>query len=219
MSNAAKGVERKSSKAEIAISKGWVQGVALVLLFGFLVMGILAYRTYTDSMPLPAQVVSTDGKTLFTEEDITAGQETFLRRGLQQYGSILGHGAYLGPDFTAEYLRLSSEHIQGSLREQGVQDPTAATKEMLRANRYDPDTGVLVFTPEQVTAFEEIRAYYAEFFGVDTTEHGLLPSAITDPAQIRELTAFFGWTAWAAAAERPGHSYGSPGIDVGRIGA
>ena len=207
MSSATKGVEQQSSKAEIAISKGWVQGVALVLLFGFLVMGILAYRTYTDSMPLPAQVVSTDGKTLFTEEDITAGQETFLRRGLQQYGSILGHGAYLGPDFTAEYLRLSSEHILESLQEQGVQDPTAATKEMLRANRYDPDTGVLVFTPEQVTAFDQIRAYYAEFFGVDTTEHGLLPSAITDPAQIRELTAFFGWTAWAAAAERPGHNY------------
>ena len=105
-------VEQQSSKAEIAISKGWVQGVALVMLFGFLVMGILAYRTYTDSMPLPAQVVSIDGEVVFTEEEITAGQETFLRRGLQQYGSILGHGAYLGPDFTAEYLRLSSEHIQ-----------------------------------------------------------------------------------------------------------
>jgi len=207
MSSVAKGADQQSSKAEIAISKAWVQGVALVLIFGFLVMGILAYRTYTDAMPLPVQVVSTDGETVFTEEEITAGQETFLRRGLQQYGSILGHGAYLGPDFTAEYLRLSSENILESLREQGVQDPTAATTEMLRTNRYDPDTGVLVFTPEQVTAFEEIRAYYAEFFGVDTTEHGLLPSNITDPDQIQELTAFFGWTAWAAAAERPGHDY------------
>ncbi|MFZ1286930.1 MAG: cbb3-type cytochrome c oxidase subunit I [Candidatus Phosphoribacter sp.] len=207
MSSVPTGAEQQSSKAEIAISKGWVQGVALVLLFGFLVMGILAYRTYTDSMPLPTKVVSTDGKTLFTEEDITAGQETFLRRGLQQYGSILGHGAYLGPDFTAEYLRLSSEHILESLREHGVQDPTAATKEMLRTNRYDPHTGVLVFTPEQVTAFDEIQAYYAVFFGVDTTEHGLVPSAITDPAQIHELAAFFGWTAWAAAADRPGHNY------------
>ena len=39
------------SKSEISISKGWVQGVALVLVFGFMVMGVLAYRTYTDSMP------------------------------------------------------------------------------------------------------------------------------------------------------------------------
>ena len=207
MSSVANGVDQQSSKTEIAISKGWVQGVALVMVFGFLVMGILAYRTYSDSMPLPTQVVSESGDVVYTDEEITSGQQIFLRRGLQQYGSVVGHGAYLGPDFTAEYLRLSSEHVRESLTAQGVQDPTAATVEMLRTNRYDPETGVLVFTPEQVSAFEEIREYYADFFGVDTTEHGLLPSAITDPGQIHDLTAFFGWTAWAAAAERPGHSY------------
>ena len=207
MSRVDNGVDQQPSKAEIAISKGWVQGVALVMVFGFLVMGILAYRTYTDSMPLPAQVVSESGETVYTEAEITSGQEIFLRRGLQQYGSIVGHGAYLGPDFTAEYLRLSSNHILDSLTTQGVQDPTAATTEMLRTNRYDEATGTLVFTSEQITAFVAIRDYYAEFFGVDTTEHGLLPSAITDADQIHDLTAFFGWTAWAAAAERPGHDY------------
>ncbi len=77
MSNVANGVDQQSSKAEIAISKGWVQGVALVMIFGFLVMGILAYRTYTDSMPLPAQVVSEGGETVFTEEEVTSGQEIF----------------------------------------------------------------------------------------------------------------------------------------------
>ena len=55
--------------------------------------------------------------------------------------------------------------------------------------------------------FRSIRDYYAGFFGVDTTENGLLLSAITDAQQINDLTAFFGWTAWAAAAERPGHDY------------
>ncbi len=207
MSNVASGVDRQSSKAEIAISKGWVQGVALVLIFGFLVMGVLAYRTYSDSMPLPSQVVSTDGEVVFTEEEITSGQQIFLRRGLQQYGSIMGHGAYLGPDFTAEYLRLSSEHVLESLREQGVQDPTASATEMMRTNTFDEATGVVVFTPEQVSAFEALREHYAEFFGTPTTEHGLLPSLITDPGEINDLTAFFAWTAWAAAAERPGHSY------------
>ncbi len=41
---------------------------------------------------------------LFTGADITAGQEIFFRNGLMEYGSIFGHGAYLGPDFTADYL-------------------------------------------------------------------------------------------------------------------
>ena len=50
---------RKAPKAgddqETLIGKGWVQGVALVMIFGFFVMGLLAYRTYTASMPMPKQ--------------------------------------------------------------------------------------------------------------------------------------------------------------------
>jgi nitric oxide reductase subunit B len=203
----AKSTDPNSSKSEIPISKGWVQGVALVLIFGFFVMGILAVRTYSDSMPLPNQVVGTDGGVVFTEEDITEGQRIFLSRGLQQYGSIVGHGGYLGPDYTAEYLRLSSEHVRDSLESQGIQEAQAATSELMRTNRYDSETGQLVFTDEQVAAFEDIQQYYADFFGTETTEHGLLPNKITDPEDIHALTAFYAWTAWASAAERPGHDY------------
>ena len=60
------------------VGKGWVQAVALVVIFGFFVMGILAYRTYTASMPQPERVVTADGAELFTGADITAGQEIFL---------------------------------------------------------------------------------------------------------------------------------------------
>ncbi len=45
--------------ADSPIGKGWVQGVALVMIFGFFVMGILTYRTYTASMPLPDKVEET----------------------------------------------------------------------------------------------------------------------------------------------------------------
>ncbi len=93
------------------IGKGWVQAVAIVMLFGFFVMGILAYRTYTDSMPQPAKVVTPAGSTVFTSDDITAGQELFQARGLMEYGSIFGHGAYLGPDFTADYLHRSATEV------------------------------------------------------------------------------------------------------------
>ena len=195
------------AKEELNLSKGWLQGVALVMVFGFFVMGMLAVRTYTDSMPLPEAVNGPDGAVVYTEEDITAGQQIFLRRGLQQYGSVMGHGAYLGPDYTAEYLRMSAEHIREDLTAQGVQDPTAETTALLRGNRYDEASGELEFTAEEVAAFEAAKSHYGEFFGTDSTENGLIPKVITDPQEIHELTAFFSWTSWAAAAERPGHSY------------
>jgi nitric oxide reductase subunit B len=196
-----------STRNELNLSKGWVQGVALVMVFGFFVMGMLAVRTYTDSMPLPDQVTGPNGQAVYSRADITAGQQTFLRRGLQQYGSVMGHGAYLGPDYTAEYLRRSAEHIHQNLSDQGVQDPTAATSELLRENRYDESSGELRLTAEEVAAFESAKQYYGDFFGTDSTEHGLIPKVITDPQEIHELTAFFSWTAWASAAERPGHNY------------
>jgi len=92
----------KPSNKTPLISKGWIQAVALVMLFGFFVMGLLAYYTYTDEPPIPAQVVDVNGKVIFTGKDIIAGQQISLKNGLMEYGSIFGHGAWLGPDYTAD---------------------------------------------------------------------------------------------------------------------
>lgn len=194
-------------RTQMLIARGWIQAVALVLIFGFFVMGILAYRTYTASMPMPTKVVSADQQTVFTGEDITAGQELFQARGLMQYGSIMGHGGYLGPDFTADYLRRSTTFVDQRLRAAAEQDPRGKVVEQFRTNRYDPATGVITYTPDQVAAYESLVTHYAQFFGPDAKVNGLLPNAITDPTEIRQLTAFFSWTAWASAAERPGHDY------------
>jgi nitric oxide reductase subunit B len=196
-------VERR----KLLISKGWIQAVAIVLLFGFFVMGLLAYRTYTDEPPIPERVLDPKGKTLFTRADVIAGQEVFLRNGLMEYGSIFGHGAYLGPDFTAEYLHraaLASIEEYGGVNSDRARQQTIAE---FKQNRFNPASGTLVYTPGQATAFEKNRDYYSGFFAAPSTTHGLRPSAITDPNQIRELTAFFSWSAWTSSALRPGRNY------------
>ena len=206
MSSAATAEGATSRRARL-IGKGWIQGVALVMLFGFTVMGLLAYRTYTNSMPQPERVVTESGETLFTTQDITEGQKLFQARGLMEYGSILGHGGYLGPDFTAEYLRMEATSVKEQLTAQGVDDPAAATQEMRRTNRYDPSTGTLVWTDEQVKAYNDAVGHYTKMFGPDAHSHGLKPDLITDPVQVKQVTAFFGWTAWGSSAQRPGHDY------------
>lgn len=197
----------KESTSQPLIGKGWVQGVALVMIFGFFVMGLLAYRTYTASMPMPDKVVTESGQVVFTGDEITRGQELFQSRGLQEYGSIVGHGAYLGPDYTADYLRRATEDVATQLRDGGMADTHDAVVTEFRTNRFNPETRTLVFTDRQAEAFDRITQHYAEFFGDDSTKHGLLPRLITDPAEIHDLTAFFAWTAWASAADRPGHNY------------
>ena len=81
------------SKPVLKLSSVWVQGVALVMIFGFLVMGFLAYRTYNASMPLPDKIVSqSTGETILTKEEILNGQALYQARGLQQYGSVMEIG-------------------------------------------------------------------------------------------------------------------------------
>ena len=137
----------------LLISKRWVQAVAIVMLFGFFVLGLLAYRTYTDQAPIPGKVVRPDGQVLFTRADVIAGQEIFLRNGLMEYGSIFGHGAYLGPDFTADYLRrwalLVAHHDGGS----GSEFAKADTVTTFKTNQYDPITPISLVHPQPNMAF------------------------------------------------------------------
>ena len=196
---------RAADKRPLLISNGWIQAALIVVLTGFCIMGVLAYYNYADEPPIPQVVQDSSGQVLFTHADIVAGQMVFLDDGLMEYGSIFGHGAYLGPDFTADYLhRAARDCIQlyGS-------DASARSKTILdfKTNRYDPKTGTLVYTNAQARAFQLLTAHYAAFFGNPTTRFGLRPHDISNPEKIRQLTAFFSWSAWAASTRRPGNSY------------
>jgi nitric oxide reductase subunit B len=196
-----------TGRRELLVSKGWVQAVALVVLFGFFVLGLLAYRAYSGQPPIPERVVDPSGRVVFTGQDVTAGQGVFLKNGLMQYGSIFGHGAYLGPDYTADYLRRSALSVRESYGGEGSDEAAVRTVEDFKENRYDPESRTLEFTGAQAAAFGELRGYYGDYFGEPTTRYGLRPEAIKDPEEIRQLTAYFAWTAWAASALRPELDY------------
>jgi nitric oxide reductase subunit B len=195
------------SKRDLIISKGWFQAAVLVFVFGFFVLGLLAYWTYKEKPPVPAEVVNPDGTILFTGNDITEGQQVFLRNGLMEYGSILGHGAYLGPDFTTDYLRRASGIVRKFYGGSASDQSETLTIQDFKLNRYTAETGRLSYTTAQEKAFTDLQEHYYRFFSEPSTRFGLRPSAITDREDIRRLTAYFSWTAWLAAAKRPGFEY------------
>ena len=195
------------SKRALQVSNGWVQAVIIVLLFGFFVLGFLAYCTYTGEPPIPARVVDASGRLLFTRADILDGQQIFLRNGLMEYGSVFGHGAYLGPDFTADYLHRAAVFVGDFYRQAGSDRASAQTIDDFKVNRYDPGSDVLTLTQAQGVAFNQLCGYYQTYFGQTSSQNGLRPAAITDPGQIAHLTAFFAWSAWASATLRPQKAY------------
>ena len=194
-------------KRDLLVSKIWIQAVILVVIFGFFVLGLLAYRTYSGEAPIPARVVDQKGNTLFTHDDILEGQQVFLRNGLMEYGSIFGHGAYLGPDYTADYLRRSATAVYEIHGGQKSDSANAQTVEEFKTNRYDAGSDTLRLTAAQSTAFVQLEDYYHAVFSDSSTRSGLRPRAITDRRETRQLTAFFAWSAWVASALRPGTDY------------
>ena len=91
------------------LSPWWRHSAILVMVAGFSVLSFVTVLTYTNAPPIPEQVTDETGSVVFTGADIQMGQEVFLKYGLMEHGSLWGHGAYLGPDYSAEYLHRLSE--------------------------------------------------------------------------------------------------------------
>lgn len=206
----------------------WKHGLLLTLLFGFTVMLVGGWFMYKTRAPIPARVVSPQGVLLFTTEDIQQGQELFRKRDLMNYGSILGHGAYLGPDYTAEALHWMTEAMQAVRTEipyPSLDAPAraaidASIAQELRTNTYDSATGVLRFTAGQVRGWNDIVRKYSDQFQAGDNARALPKGALLPPAEggidsakhveaSRQFAAFVTWTAWLSTARRPeaNHSY------------
>jgi nitric oxide reductase subunit B len=190
------------------IARGWFQGALLTYLVGFTVLGVLAYLVYRDQPPLPTQVIASE-KILFTSDDVLGGMHVFQRYGLMEYGSVYGHGAYLGPDFTAEYLHKTAELLV-SRYQQDPRGPQSARERVaaeLHANTYDSVADTMTWSDARAAAHRTMEDYYHSVFRSQQGHGGAQADWIATPDDVRKLTAFFGWTAWTATANRPGTSY------------
>ncbi|MCC7129033.1 MAG: cbb3-type cytochrome c oxidase subunit I [Anaerolineae bacterium] len=217
MSNSIPTTEDKAGDQELSL--WWRNGVILVMIFGFSVLIWLSIRAYRDGPPIPERVVDAAGATVFTGADVMDGQHVFLRYGLMENGTVWGHGAYLGPDFTAEYLHTLALDAQEAAAQQGYQRSwnnltsteqakvSAQVQQALKENRYDPATHVLTFTAAEAASFQSQIQKWSDYFAAPTSSAGLPPKFISDPEELRQLTAFFAWSAWAANANRPGLPY------------
>lgn len=195
-----------SNRRPMMVSPLWMQGTILTFVIGFALLGFSAIRMYQDYAPVPERIVDESSKELFTRAQIFHGQEQFLTYGLMQFGTVYGHGAYLGPDFTADYLHRMAEHMIKQYG--GDENARRRMRDELRANRYDPATGTLTWTAGQVSAFEEIHDHLREqVYHREASGLGLKPAMIADAADTRAITAFIAWTAWTSAARRPGLPY------------
>ena len=193
----------------------------LVLTFGGLLLG--GYLIHKDKPPVPALVNAPDGRTLYTGADIKAGQQLYLTRGGQYIGTIWGHGSYLAPDWSADWIHREGLYVAARL---GGATPTdaaafgqkdfdglpkprqaelqAMTAEEIRANHYEASTSTLSLTAAEAEAFPLLQSYYAKLFREGNDKQGIQANIVKTADDEKHLAAFFAWLAWAAMTDRPG---------------
>jgi nitric oxide reductase subunit B len=196
----------RSSRSALSVSPAWLQVAILTFVVGFAILGYLAYRVYAEHPPVPRATVAPDGAVLFTRDDVFQGQLLFEKYGLMEYGTIFGHGAYLGPDFTADYIERAREAMLRDYDARGVSAAAARVVEDFKTNRWDATSDLLIYTPAQVLAFRQLENYYRHWFGPPEQQTGLRrPSIPAD--RTPALVAYFSWAAWVSTANRPGKAY------------
>jgi nitric oxide reductase subunit B len=202
-------------------SRYWL-GLWAVLLAAFVVLGFYGREVYREAPPIPERVVARDGITVATKDDILTGQQVWQSTGGQQLGSVWGHGAYQAPDWSADWLHREAlallsvwaEREHGRSYEALAHEAQAALRERLRremrTNTFDPATGTVTLSTDRVEAVRATAAHYDALYGGDPAlrslreAYAMAETTVPDPSRRRALAAFFFWTSWAAATERPG---------------
>ncbi len=197
----------------------WALGLMFVL--SFAALALIGGDIYRQAPPMPQRVVDAAGNLLYTQDDIQRGRQVWQTAGGQQLGSIWGHGAYVAPDWSADWLHREAVALLDiwANREfqRGFADLTAERKAALqarlqaemRANTYDGAAGTITVSADRAAAIAQVAVHYEALFGSDPALHTLrvqyaiAENAIPDAARRRLMPAFFFWTAWAATTQRP----------------
>ena len=200
--------------------KYWIAVVA-VLIIGFSILGYLGTDVYHQAPPVPTAYVSQDGQVLFTKEDILHGQSAWQSTGGQSVGTVLGHGAYQAPDWTADWLHkevsvmldIKSQEAFGVLYDQLGPVQQAAVKEVVKKEYLGSavrEDGTVVLSPERITAMNLTGRYFVELYGDNpdltlTRDHFAMKDNTLPELQDRiDMARFFFWTTWMASTQRPG---------------
>jgi nitric oxide reductase subunit B len=190
-------------------------GFALVMILSFLVLGWIGTRIYQEKPPILTRVVVTDGTVLISDGEIIAGQNVWQSMGGMEVGSVWGHGSYVAPDWTADWLHREAMFILDSwsnaefateynqLDEEKQAQLQGRLAKEFRTNTFDPVTGFVTVSPLRAQAFQANLEHYSDVFSNGRAAYAIPKGAVTDPDRLKKLSAFFFWTSWAASTNRP----------------
>ncbi len=198
--------------------------LAIICALSFAALGWVGTEIYLKAPPIPQKVVSTSGELLYTADQIQQGQQAWLAAGGQQMGTVWGHGSYLAPDWSADWLHREALALREIWAQRNYGMPFAQLsvgqqgqlngllKAEMRHNAYKSTDATLTVSEDRAEAIREVASHYSGLFGDEKTldtlrsQYAMATDSLPDPGDRQALTAFFFWSSWAATTDRPGET-------------
>ena len=164
--------------------------------------------------PIPQQVKSESDEVLYTYNDVVAGKGYFQEFDLMDWGSMLGMGAYIGPDFTTDMLHYRAVYLydyygeqlygkknkdltdveRGAVKVRVIQDVKKQTSLLV---------GTTVYTNASAAAYKENVKYITNMLVNGDPKRGF-KGGVIKPEEAVKIAAFFDWGQLVASSFRPG---------------
>jgi nitric oxide reductase subunit B len=187
----------------------------LVIVISFAILGWIGTRIYQEMPPIPDRVVTTEGVEVIASGAIGRGQNVWQSLGGMQVGSIWGHGSYVAPDWSADWLHREAMFVLNDWSAAEFQRPYESLsaenqarlrgrlEELYRTNTYDAATNTLRIPPVRARAMEACLQHYSKVFMEGNEPYAIPAGAVSNPERMRQLGAFIFWTSWTSATKRP----------------
>ncbi len=189
---------------------------AAVIVVSFSILGWIGSRIYQQKPPIPDRVITSEGRVLIEPGEISQGQNVWQSLGGMEVGSVWGHGSYVAPDWTADWLhrealfvlndwaRAESGRDYPSLETEAQAQLRGRLEKRFRTNTYDPAASTLLIDPVRARAFVANLSHYSQVFLNGHSGYSIPSGTVSSAERMRHLAAFFFWSAWSASTNRPG---------------
>ncbi|WP_271782963.1 nitric-oxide reductase large subunit [Aquimarina algiphila] len=197
------------------MKKIWIGFITIVVL-SFAALLWVGVKIYQEKPPIPEKVMieGTD-EVLFTKKNIQRGQNVWESIGGMEVGSIWGHGSYVAPDWSADWIHKEAvflldkwsipygkDYDNLSLEDKGLLKGRLISQ--IKTNTYDSITNNITITLDRKEAILSNSAHYKDIFSNGHEEYAIPKEMLTDESKLDDLNAFLFWASWAASTNRIG---------------
>ncbi|HWS22910.1 MAG TPA: cbb3-type cytochrome c oxidase subunit I [Anaerolineales bacterium] len=186
-------------------------------IIALIMVSMLIYYTANlqkEVPPIPQTVSSASGEVLYTYDDVVEGKAFFQQFDLMDWGTLLGMGAYIGPDFSTEFMHFRAEYLYdyygqelyGKDSESLTAIELGAVKERVKQD-FKEETHLLesgvVYTNASAEAYYQNVAYLTDQL-MNGDPDRAFPGGVIREDEAVKIAAFVDWSQLVASSLRPG---------------